>query len=178
MAKTFEDRVTELKEQFEESGDLDPTYASGYEPLFQNGFDSVSLSGGRKGGELKVPNRRLAVLWRKVFRVQFTDGGWRDVDKNRQLAHPSAYSQAKIVSTSATVPEFKSYTTHEQITTPLQHFDPVPQFYNKMVYLIRLTFDRDEYTKSDLMDDLRVFDDMRFQLADIENCSQCNPEIY
>lgn len=175
--KSFEERDAEVREQMEEDG-LSVFDAYG-EDIYEAGVDAIKTSGGRRGGRVILPNERLAIFWRRVFRVQFTDGGWRDTETDFQMEHPFAYSDAEIVvDTSRSVPRFEAYETHEKMETPLNHFDPVPQFYGDMIYLIRLHTGDDSYGMDELKDDLRTFDSMEFDVADKENCSKCNPEIY
>ena len=180
MSETdFETRQKEIEESFEHSDDLNSAYASGYEHIFNEGLDQCNLNGSRNGGELIVPNKRLALLWRCFFRVQLTDGGWRSQDSNHQLQHPFVYSTAQIqIDPSRTYPKFTGYTTHEKITSPKKHFDVVPEEFSKMVYAIRLAFNSDDYGYDDLMDDLAIFEQMEYVIGEKENCSQCNPDIY
>jgi hypothetical protein len=175
--KSFEERKEEVTEQMEEEGlSKGDAYA---EDIFKNGLDALNLSGKRRGGEIVLPNERLAILWRKVFRVQFTDGGWRDTTENRQMEHPFSYADARVeVDTSRSVPLFKGFETHEKMKSPLDHFDPVPQFYGDMIYLIRMYTGDDSYGMTELKNDLQVFEKMEFDVAPKENCSRCNPDIY
>lgn len=164
-------------------------YDGQYQDVYENGLDAIDLSGDRKGGKVILPNYRLAILWRKIFAVQFTDGGWMAVEdegadrKSRisrgkhQLEHPFAYARAEIeIDNSRKYPLFESYTTHEKIGTPIDHFDRVPDFFTKMVDLISLV--EEDYDKDDLMDDLKLFDNMEFHVNSIKKCSTCNPDIY
>lgn len=175
--KSFEERDAEVREQMSEEGlSVYDAYA---EDIFEDGLAALKLSGGRRGGKVILPNERLAVLWRKVFRVQFTDGGWRDAPENRQMEHPFAYSDAEIeINASRSTPRFEAYDTHEEMGTPLNHFDPVPMFYGDMVYLIQMFTGDDTYGESELKEDLRKFDRMEFDVASKDQCSQCNPDIY
>lgn len=174
---SFEERDAEVREQMNEEGmSVHDAYA---EDIFNDGLSAIKMSGSRRGGRVILPNERLAVLWRKVFRVQFTDGGWRDASENRQMEHPFAYADAEItVDSSRSAPRFEAYDTHEEMETPLNHFDPVPMFYDDMVYLIRMFTGNDSYGMDDLKDDLRTFDRMEFDVASKDKCSQCNPDIY
>jgi len=175
--KSFEDRDEEVREQMNENDmSVHDAYAK---DVFEDGLSAVDMSGGRRGGRIILPNERLAVLWRKMFRVQFTDGAWRDTESNFQMEHPFAYSDAEIiVDGSRTAPQFESYETHEKMETPLNHFDSVPMFYEDMIYIIRMMTGNDDYGMSELKSDLRTFDNIDFDVADVDNCSRCNPDIY
>ena len=174
----FEARQNEIRESFEDEEQLYASHARGSEHIFEGGLGHFDLSGGRRGGHLIVPNERLALLWKSCFRVQLTDGGWKNQD-GEQLRHPFSYSDAKIeVDTSRQYPEFTGYTTHEKITPPEEHFQIVPSEFSSMVYLVRLAFGIDDYGYDDLMDDLRLFENMEYTLAEAEMCSKCNQNIY
>lgn len=176
--KSFSDRHAEIVEQMNEEGMSVHNSYNG-KGVYEEGLDSINMSRGRDGGRVFLPNERLAILWYHVFRVQFTDGGWRDTESNFQLEHPFSYSRAEIVvDTSRGYPRFESSNTHEKIDTPLNHFDVAPQFYEDMVYLVRLYTGDDSYGMTELKEDLRTFDNMEFNVASIENCSRCNPNIY
>lgn len=178
MTEDFETRVQEIEESMSEDG-LNTVTCGSYEDIYTDGIDAIKTSGSsRRGGEVRLPNERLAVLWRKMFRVQFTDGGWR-TQENKQMEHPFEYSNAKIIiDSSLSAPEFKSYQTHEKMKPPLDHFSVVPNMFDEMVYIVRLLTGDDSYGKDDLKDDLQCFEQMSFNVADIENCSRCNPNIY
>jgi hypothetical protein len=175
---TFDERDSIVREQMKEEG-LGSTFDVSARDVFTDGLNAIYMSGGNRGGCIYLPNERLAVLWRKMFRVQFTDGAWRDVNTDFQMEHPFAYSDAEIeIDSSLKNPKFESYDTHEQMETPLNHFDVVPQFYEDMIYLIRMFTGDDSYGMEELKQDLRLFDQMEFDVASVENCSQCNSEIY
>jgi hypothetical protein len=177
---TFEERDEEVREGMEEDGMSGPFDVFGESVYCMPLSEAIDLDGGnRYGGRIVLPNERLALLWRKVFRVQFTDGGWKDAERGRQMEHPFEYASAKIeVDTSRRTPRFKSYETHEEMAPPTEHFDVVPNMYNDMVYLIRLFTGDDSYAMDELKEDLRLLEQMKFDVASIDNCSRCNPNIY
>lgn len=176
--ETFEERDAEVREAMEEEGYSVYEAHSGKE-LFEEGIESLDLSRGRKGGKVILPNERLAVFWRRIFTVQFSDGGWRDTESGHQFEHWKPYAHAQIVvDKSRTYPKFECYHTHEKMDTPLNHFDSFKLPLNDMIYYARILTGDDSYDMSDLKDDLRLFDNMQFNVADIEKCSQCGQDIY
>lgn len=192
MSEEFQNRVQEIKENLKEEGLGYMNAVGSYEDIYREGFEAVKTSGGRNGEHIILPNKRLAVIWRKVFRVMFTDGGWRAIDKDenrlnktsasnkpQQMTHPFAYANAKItIDESREKAKFKAYSTHEKMTTPREHFEKVPEFYGDMIYIVQLLTGRDDYGKDELMEDLEAFENMEFDVADISKCSKCNPDIY
>lgn len=189
MASSFKEKVKEIKENLKEEdiGYMDAV--GGYENIYENGLEDIRTSKSRSKGEIILPNKRLVVIWEKVFKVQFTDGGWRATDRDdeninrrnhpQQMVHPFAYAKADIkVDESRDKAKFSSYNTHERIVPPTEHFDCVPEFYGDMIYLVQLLTGRDDYGKQELMEDLKAFEDMDFDIADISKCSDCNQEIY
>jgi hypothetical protein len=174
--ESFEGRDEYVREQMNDEGMS--VYDAYAEDVFEDGISALNLSGSRRGGKVILPNERLAVFWRKVFRVQFTDGGWYDADRNQQMEHPFAYADAEIeIDTSRSAPKFTAYDTHEEMETPMSHFEPAPMFYDDMVYLVRMFTGDDSYGQDELKDDLRVFENMEFDVADAEECSVCNPDF-
>lgn len=161
------------------------------EDIYEDGIDGLDTSRSRNGGRIILPNERLAVFWKKVFAVQFTDGGWQATNKSEssgrnrrhygrhQMEHPFEYSNAEVVvDTTRTTPKFECSTTHEKMCPPEDHFDPVPHLMDDMVYLARMLTGDDSYDMADLRADLQLFEDMEFRIAAVENCSKCNSEIY
>lgn len=186
-AETAEDRAEEIKSDFKDEG-LSVFDAKDYD-LFEDGFDAVRTSGrhsgNRAGGRIILPNKRLAMLWRRSFGVQFTDGAWRAYDDNsrrtgpNQMEHPFAYSNAEIVvNESRSTPRFECYHTHEKMVPPREHYNKVEMFYADMVYRVRMMTGDDSYDLDDLKDDLDLFEDMEFDIGSVDNCSKCNPDIY
>lgn len=181
-ATTGEERADEIKDDFANEDGLSVFDAKDYD-LFTDGFGAVKTSG--SGGRIILPNERLAMLWRREFRVQFTDGGWRAVNSGRrqnrtqQMEHPFPYANAEIVvDASQRYPRFEAYETHEKMETPLEHYSEVEFFFGDMVYRVRMMTGDDSYGLAELKEDLRLFESMEFSVSDWEKCSQCNPEIY
>jgi len=174
---TFSERDEEVRNQMNEEGiDMDIV---GAEDIWENGVNALRTTRGDSGGEVVLPNERLAVIWKRIFRVQFLDGAWRSQDETGALRHPKAYSNAKIrVDKSLSTPTFRCSTTHEKIRSPLKHFDPVPKYYGSMIYAVRILTGNDDYGMEELKDDLKLIEKMEYYLGDRENCSRCNPEIY
>lgn len=174
---TFEDRDNAVRNQLEEEGIRFEIV--GAEDIWEDGIDALRTTRGNKGGEIVLPNERLAVIWKRIFRVQFTDGGWRSQEGTGALRHPRAYSNAKVrVDTSLNTPTFRCSTTHEKIRPPLTHFDPVPKYYGSMIYAVRILTGNDSYGINELKEDLHLFENMEYYLGKEENCAQCNPDIY
>lgn len=175
--KDFEERVEEIREQFIEEG-LNTGGMGKFEDVYNEGFSAIDTGRRRAvSGEIYLPNKRLAAIWRKIFRVQFTDGGWSTIE-GRQMEHPFEYSDAAITVRQGGQPLFKSYETHEKMEPPLEHFSGVEFMLDEMVYLVRLMTGDDSYGRDELKEDLRKLENMEFDVASIENCSKCNPNIY